>query len=249
MIYGLYNSAAGMLVNEYRQAVIANNLANSDTVGFKRDVPVFAERPIAEAAGERRGRGAVDVAGLSGGLWLGRTYTDYADGKVRRTENPLDVALVGPGFLQVGKDGQRLLTRDGRMMTDSDGRLVSVTDGAPILGRGGSEIRVNPLGGEVAVTRDGRVTQDDAPIGELALVNVQVDAPLQKIGEGRFAAPEDALVEAGAELRSGFVEESGVEPLRELVDMIASNRAYQLNAQMISLQDQTVGRLIGVIQR
>jgi flagellar basal body rod protein FlgG len=249
VIYGLYNSAAGMLVNEYRQAVLANNLANSDTAGFKRDVPVFAERPLAQDVGERPGRGAPDVAGLSGGLWLGRTYTDYSEGPFRITENPLDVALAGSGFLQVGKGGQRSLTRDGRMMTDAEGRLLSVADGAPVLGRGGQEIRVNPFGGAVSVTREGRVVQDNVNVGELALVDVAPGAPLQKVGEGRLVAPHDALVDAAVEIHSGYVEDSGVEPLRELVDMIASNRAYQLNAQMISLQDQTVGRLIGVIQR
>ncbi len=249
MIYGLYNSAAGMMVNEYRQAVLANNLANSDTVGFKRDVPVFAGRPLAKDAGVRSGAGDRDVAGLSGGMWLGRTYTDYSEGRFRNTDNPLDVALVGPGFLQVAKDGKQLLTRDGRMMKDVDGRLVSVADGAPILGRGGSEIRVNPNGGPVTVSREGRVLQDGGVVGMLAVVDVAPGAAPQKVGEGHFAAPEDSLVESGAELRAGYLEDSGVEPLRELVDMIASNRAYQLNAQMISLQDQTVGRLIGVIAR
>lgn len=249
MIYGLYNSAAGMLVNEYRQAVLANNLTNSETVGFKRDVPVFAERPLAQDAGARAGRGSPDVAGLSGGLWLGRTYTDYSEGPLRVTGNPLDVALAGPGFLQVAKGGQRFLTRDGRMMTDEQGRLLCVADGAAVLSRGGTDIRVNPYGGPVSFTREGRVVQDNAYLGELALVDVQPGAPLRKVGEGHFVAPDDALVDAGVELRTGHVEDSAVEPLRELVDLIACNRAYQLNAQMISLQDQTIGRLIGVIQR
>lgn len=249
MIYGLYNSAAGMMVHEYKQAVIANNLANADTVGFKRDVPVFSEREPAAAAGERSGGSAPDLASLSGGLWLGRTYTDYAEGAFHQTDNPLDAAIVGAGFFQVSKDGRELLTRDGRMMTDSTGRLVSVEDGAAVLGRGGNEIRINPLGGEVSITREGRVMQDGAPIGELAVVEVPDYLQLQKVGGGRFAAPEDAAQDVYRELRAGQVEDSAADPLAELVDMIASNRAYQLNAQMISLQDQTVGRLIGVIAR
>ena len=218
MIYGLYNSAAGMATNEYRQAVLANNLANADTVGFKRDIPVFAERAPAWLAGDRSGPSAPDLAGLSGGLWLGRTCTDFGEASKVKTDNPLDVALDGPGFLSVAADGQRRLTRDGRMRLDTQGRLVAVSDGAPILGR-----------------------------GELDLADVTNHAALQKVGEGRYATPDENLRPSPANVYSGYTESSGVKPVSELVSMIDASRAYQLNAQMISVQDQTLGRLVTLI--
>ena len=101
MIYGLYNSAAGMMTNEYRQNVITNNLANAETIGFKPEVAVFAEREPESVAGWREGPSAVEVEGLSGYLWLGRTHTDFAQGTMIYTERATDVALDGPGFLVV----------------------------------------------------------------------------------------------------------------------------------------------------
>ena len=171
MIYGLYHSAAGMLTNEYRQSVLANNIANADTAGFKRDVAAFAERLPARLAGERSGPSAVDMEGLSGGLWLGRTYTDFREATKLDTGNPYDITLDGPGFLAVQVDGQKLYTRDGRLARRYDGLLVAASDGAPILGRGGGPIRLNPQGGQPQFDTQGRVIQDDEIVGELELVD------------------------------------------------------------------------------
>ena len=249
MIYGLYESAAGMMTTEYRQAVLANNLANADTVGFKRDVAVFAERVPAAQAGLREGPSAPDLEGLSGGLWLGRTYTDFSVGDKIRTDNPLDVVIENQGFLSVDAGGQRMFTRDGRMMLDPDGRLVAVTDGAPILGRGGFPIQLNPRGGRPSIDEDGRVFQDGAMVGELETVNFPADVPLLKTGDARVIAPDGTAFAVAPQVQSGYVESSGARPLTELVSMIEASRAYQMNAQMLSLQDQTAGRLITAVMR
>ncbi len=249
MIYGLYHSAAGMLTSEYRQAVLANNLANADTVGFKRDVATFAERLPAQQAGERAGPSAVDLAGLSGGLWLGRTFTDYSEATKVRTDSPYDVALDGPGFLVVEVDGQRLYTRDGRMTKSPDGLLVAATDGAPVLGQGGAPIRLNPYGGEPSIDTQGRVTQDGGIVGELELVDFGDYGALHKVGAARFAGPSERMLPAPVLVQSGYVEASGVQPLAELVNMMETSHAYQLNARMVSLHDDSVGKLINVLLR
>lgn len=247
MIYGLYNSAAGMMVNEYRQSVLGNNLANAETTGFKREVAVFSERLPASQAGVRHGPSSRDLQSLSGGLWLGQTHTDFGEGSKLRTGNPLDIALEGPGFLSVLVGDQRQYTRDGRMLMDRDGRLVSTTDGAPILGRGGGPIFLNPLGGQPTVDTDGRVIQDGNVVAELELVDFRDYAPLRKAGNGRFMGPEDGVVPAPAYVHAGYLEASGAQPMRELVSMIEATRAYQLNAQMVSMQDQSLSRLFSVI--
>ncbi|RMF81664.1 MAG: flagellar hook-basal body complex protein, partial [Planctomycetota bacterium] len=152
MIYGLYQSAAGMMVNEYRQGVLANNLANAETTGFKRDIAAFSERRTASQAGERRGPTHDLMERLTGGIWLGKTTTDFGEGALQRTGMATDVALAGPGFFQVrDASGADLLTRDGRLLIDGDGWLVSATDGAQVLGRGGAPIRLNPRGGEPTI--------------------------------------------------------------------------------------------------
>lgn len=247
MIYGLYQSAAGMMTTEYRQDVLANNIANADTIGFKRDLAVFAERYQASQSGQRSGPSNDLLRNLSGGVWLGQTYTDFDEGAYQETGNPLDVALAGSGFLMVRGDESPLLTRDGRMMLDPDGALVATTDAAPVLSESGTAIRVNPHGGKVTIDEDGFVNQDGARRGRLAVVDVDNYDALRKVGASRFDFGSQKPVAAAAQVMSERVENSGVEPVKELVGMIEASRAYQLNAQMVSLQDQSVGRLISAV--
>lgn len=249
MIYGMYNSAAGMMVNEYRQSVLANNLANAETTGFKPEIAVFAERVPAWESGERDGASARDLGAMSGGLWLGRTHTDFGETTKTRTGNPLDVALEGEGFFVVQSDGQRQYTRDGRFLVDRDGRLVAASDNAPVLGRGGGEIFSNRNGGPLRFDSDGVITQDGRRIGQLDIVEFPVPEQLAKAGTNRFVGPDDQARRSLAYVHSGYVENSGVEPLKELVSMIEASRAYQINAQMVSLQDQSIGRLLTVVSR
>jgi flagellar basal-body rod protein FlgG len=236
-----------MMVNEYRQDVLANNLANAETVGFKRDVATFAERLRASEVGRRDGPTNDLLEALSGGTWLARTDTDFSEGAFVNSDNPLDVALAGPGFLRVAAQGKEYLTRDGRMVMNRDGRLVSATDGASILGLAGQPIRLNPRGGEVSIDENGRISQGGVTVARLALVDVDQYETLHKTGAGRFVADNAALKPSPAKVISSVTESSGVKPIKELVTMIEASRAYQLNAQMVTLQDSSAGRLINAV--
>jgi len=249
MIYGLYQSAAGMMTHEYRQGVLANNLANADTAGFKRDVATSAERRRADVAGVRDGASDELLATMTGGVWLGRTRTDFAEGSFKRTDQPLDVALSGPGFLRVSVDGRELLTRDGRMTLTPDGLLVSAIDGAPLLGESGAPIRLDPRHGlaDVQIDERGTVLQGGAVRGRLGVVDVENCDALRKEGGARFSAAGTAPVPSGARVLPGYIEQSGVEPVREMVSIMEAARAYQINAQMLTLQDQSAARLINVV--
>ncbi len=247
MIYGLYHSVAGMLVNEHRQDVIANNIANAETVGFKRDMAVFAERLPASAAGVRDAASQALLDGLSGGLWLGQTETDYSEGAFVKTDQPEDVALAGPGFLKVRSNDRELLTRDGRMRLDENGRLVAASDGAAVLSAGGGEIRVNPRRGPISIDADGWVAQNGTRVARLAVVEPEDYLALRKLGAARFDAGATRLRLAEADVLAGHVESSGVQPVQEMVAMIEAGHAYQFNAQMVTLQDQTAGRLISTL--
>jgi flagellar basal-body rod protein FlgF len=249
MIYGIYHSAAGMMTNEYRQNVIANNLANADTVGFKQDLAVFAERLPESAMSAGRGSSTAGLESLSGGLWLGRTDTDFSQGALVRTQNQLDLALDGPGFLVVEVNGQPQYTRDGRLLRDAQGTLRAATDGAAVLDATGTPLIVNPFGGDPTIDEDGRVWQDGGVVGQLGVTDFADYRVLRKAGRGRFDAGAAETVASPARVKSGYLESSGVEPVKELVNMIETSRAYQMNAQMLSLQDQSLGRLISVIAR
>lgn len=249
MIYGLYQSAAGMMTSEYRQAVLANNVANADTVGFKRDVATFAERVPAWRAGRRQGPSAVDLEGLSGGMWLGQTFTDHSPGTKVATGEWHDVALDGPGFLVVQVNGQPQYTRDGRLLMDRDGFLTAATDGAPVLGVGGMPIRLNPRGGTPSIDAQGRISQDGAVVAELELVDFEDYTALRKAGATRFVAPDQGQRPAPVLVQAGYLEGAGVEAIEELVSLMEVSRAYQVNARMVALQDESVGRLINTVMR
>ena len=251
MIHGFYQSAGGMLVNEHRQDVLANNLANSDTIGFKRDLAVFAER-VPEArkdpdAGFEQSEPALST--LGGGVWLGPTTTDFSDGPHIQTNNPTDAALAGSGFFVVESDGQTLYTRDGRFQADAVGQLRSATDGAAVLGAGGGPILVNPVGPAPTFDKLGRVLQGGDVIGQLAIADFEDYSILRKVGASRFDAGEVSPRGAVARVEAGYVEGSSAEAISSMTEMMVAARAYQLNARMVQLQDESAGRLISMVAR
>jgi len=127
VIYGLYLSATGVLTNSYRQDVIANNLANAQTVGFKRSLALFQQRRT-----EAQSPDAADLSDqtdpllehIGGGLLLAPTAIDHSQGTLEQTGQNLDLAIHGDGFFAVQDGKQTRLTRDGRFLVDSDGHLI-----------------------------------------------------------------------------------------------------------------------------
>ena len=134
MVYGLWQSAAGLQVQEYRQAIVTNNLANADTPGFKADRIAFQERlNAATAHGDMRSRNPVTDR-MTGGLFATPVYTDFAQGSFISSNNPMDVAVDGDGFFTVQtKDGPQY-TRDGRFSMNTDGALIHSASGGAVLG-------------------------------------------------------------------------------------------------------------------
>ena len=129
MIYGLYLSATGVMTNAYRQDVIANNIANSETVGFKKDLALFDQR-LTEAQQRRlAASGPLSPSNallekLGGGLLVHPTTIDTAQGELEPTGSPLDVAIEGDGYFAVNSGGQTRLTRNGQFAVDSTGHLI-----------------------------------------------------------------------------------------------------------------------------
>ncbi len=134
MLYGMYVSAAGALASSYKQDVIANNLANAETVSFKRDLALLKSRAT-EAEENGQSRYTADLLeGIGGGTFALPTYTDFSPGGLERTGNDYDVAMTKSGFFQVGQGDEVAYTRDGRFMADEQGNLVTVAGNFPVLG-------------------------------------------------------------------------------------------------------------------
>ena len=250
MVYGLWQSAAGLRTQDYRQSVIANNLANVDTPGFKPDSVSFAER-LSEArrlggAGPRNG--LLDV--LTGGVVETEPYTSFREGPINPTGGTLDVAIQGEGFLAVKTpDGVRY-TRDGRLTKNAAGVLVHAASGGAVLDDQGREITLDNASREkIKIDDRGLIRQGQSDVGRISVVDFDDKRSLKKSGQNLFESDAPARPSTVASVRQGAIEGSAVDPMTTMVDMIAASRAYELNANLISLQDQSLGRAVNDIGR
>lgn len=249
MIYGLYLSAAGLQANSLQMDILANNLANADTPGFKHEIAVFSERRVeAEEDGPMSARHRL-LDNLSGGTFVPMTYTMFEQGSLETTNRPLDVAIRGEGFLQV-RDGERdLFTRDGRLVINVSGQLVTLT-GKPLMSDEGKAIFTNPSSSEpVSIGANGEVRQGDTEVGRLALVEFADNQALIKVGGGLYDPNGQVPTAASGQLDSGVIERSTMDALKGLAQMVLVGRAYQINANLISLQDEMLGRAVNDLGR
>lgn len=253
MSYGLWLSAGGMQVNEYRQAVMANNLANVDTAGFKRNLSVVQERRMESESNPAMGafsNGMLDS--LTGGPWSRPTYTSFAQGGLEETGRNLDVALSGEGFLTVSDGTNTRYTRDGRMTLDIDGTLKMVAgDGRyAVLDTAGQPIVLDRTQGEPTIGLDGSISQNNEKVAQIGLTDFEDPNTLRKSGNDLFEDTGASQQTAStAQVHSGFIERSTVDSVTGLVDMIEVSRAYELNAKLLSLQDQTLGAAVTRVGR
>lgn len=248
VIYGLYLSAAGAQVQDYRKDVIANNLANVNTNSFKRDLALFRQR-LAETRESGRGRqySVPMLDRIGGGVFPGPTATDFAQGPVRRTSSGYDVAVIGDGFLMVADDSAQYLTRDGGLALNVDSELTM--SGRRVLDTSGRPIAVDPAL-PLTISPDGDVRQGGETIARLALVDVADRRQLRKQGGNLYAlAPGQRPTAASGTIRQGFLEGSAVDPIKELVALIEASRAFEANMNMVRYQDATLTRLVNDVAR
>ena len=246
MIYGLYLSAQGLIANSYRQDVLANNLANSETVGFKRDLAFFRERPTAMQERRQPGDWSDPIQEqLGGGLLAQATMVDRSQGELENTGNPLDMAIEGEGYFAVMSGGQTRLTRDGRMMTDNTGRLIlAASKNNPVLDVNGKPIFLQS-GGSTLISQDGTITQDGKAVARIGVFKIADADKLQQLGGTLLGFPDSSpLQPANGLIRNEFVERANVDPTSELAGLMDTQRLLEANANMIRYQDTTLQRLV-----
>jgi flagellar basal-body rod protein FlgG len=235
MLEGLNTAAAGMAAQQARIDAVANDLANANTTGYKhlrvgfRDL-VYTQTGRASAQGPQTGAGAAAVD-------AGRAF---AQGTLQRTEQPLDVAIQGEGFLRVRlPDGTQALTRDGSLHVDGNGRLVTSTGGIvqPAL-----TFPADVDTSRIAIGPDGAVDVGGRPVGRIELVSVRSPQRLQAVGDNAFLpTPESGAARpapAATTLAQGVLESSNTDVAEAMVAMIESQRAYQLTSKAIQTADQ-----------
>jgi flagellar basal-body rod protein FlgF len=244
MIYGLYLSATGIMTSSYKQDVIANNLANSETTGFKRDLPDFRQRLT--AAQERRSPGSWSdplLEGMGGGLLIQPNHSDFAQGDMKQTGSPLDVAIQGEGFFKVDDHGKPLLTRDGRFMVNHDGLLV-LTGGQKVLDSKNQPIQLS-TDSPVSIQGDGQITQGGQTAAKLGVFDVPDKRALTKVGNDLLTFPKAMdLTASNSALHSEYLEQSNVDSTTEMAELMDTQRQLEANANMIHTQDSTLQLLV-----
>ncbi len=232
---GLYSAVSGSLSALTRLDAITNNLANASTPGFK------AERLVQRA--ERVGTAPPSATTVPTPITRGTLETDFTQGPVEATGNPLDVALSGQGFLVVnGPQGERL-TRRGNLALDTEGYLTT-SDGARVQGDGG-DIHVG--NGPVAIGSDGSVRAGDQQVGKLRLVAVADPSALVREGGTTFAAGGQALTDAEAgEVRvlQGSLEAANLSPVENLVALVDTMRGFEAYMRAAERLDSATGKAI-----
>ena len=249
MLYGLYHSAQGIKAQTSRVDVIANNLANAGTSGFKRDLAIFqSHRPYDLEHGGSEPPSNQNA--FSGGVTTAQVATDFSPGPMVRTGSAYDVAITGRGFFQVGDGQQKYLTRNGQFTVSSTGDLVAQGSGLRVQSAGGGSISIPNDASRIEIGNDGAITSMTAEgsrtqIAKLALVQPASEAQLQKVGNSLYRT-DSPVSPAGNELqvKQGYVEGSGVSAVSEMVQMIEASRAVEANVNMIKFQDDALDRLL-----
>lgn len=257
MIRGLYTAASGMVMEQTRNDTIANNLANVNTTGYKKDVAVFrtfpemllwrltdADKSQAKAAAAEQAPKPALIGSMGTGVRVDGIFQVHSLGALRQTGATLDLALGGEGFFVVSTPQGERYTRNGSFSLDEEGYIVT-TEGRRVLGRRGA-IRVE--GKDVQVDARGGVRVDGRLADTLRIVDFADRNSLTKQGDSLFAGPQP--VNLGPDrfrVLQGYLEQSNVNPVSEMVNMITAMRSYEANQKAIQAEDQLLNKVVNEV--
>ncbi|MGZ3496508.1 MAG: flagellar basal-body rod protein FlgF [Vulcanimicrobiaceae bacterium] len=259
MVRGLYTAAAGALVAQSQADVIANNLANVDTSGFKQTLLQVQSAPEMNLYRFQTDPGqdsskrtpGVSVAQPIGALGTGAEVYDtpavFGQGALEHTGNDLDLAIQGNAFFATQTPQGIRYTRDGQFARDPQGYLVTM-DGSRVLGHNGAIIL--PQGG-VQVGQDGTITQNGRAIDQLRIAQFANLTALRPEGDNRFVDTGAArpTPSTASTVNQGFLEKSNANVVRSMVDLITAQRWFEANEKVIQTQDQEAGLAISAVGR
>ncbi len=252
MLRALNSAATGMAAQQLNIDVVANNMANANTTGFRKSRAEFQDLlyQTVRAPGGQTGGGGTQPTGIQigQGTRTVATVAMHTQGVMRQTGNSLDVAIEGHGFLQVTlPNGDISYTRAGNLKTDADGRLVTVdgfaVEPAITVPTDATSVTIS-ASGVVSVTQPGQ--NNSSEIGQLQLANFANPTGLLATGRSLYSATsasgQAVLSNPGEQgvgtLAQGFLEGSNVEVVTEMIELIASQRAYEINQRVVQAADE-----------
>jgi flagellar basal-body rod protein FlgG len=246
-------AATGMDAQQTNLEVIANNIANINTTGFKRARAEFTDllyqTERAKGVANRANQAIVpEGANIGLGVQTSAVRNLHLQGELTQTGNDLDVALIGKGFFQIqSTDGTTLYTRAGAFNKNDQGQLVTI-DGYEVvpgitIPQGSTELTIS-RSGEVTAKLPGQTTP--TTLGQLTLADFVNEAGLQPIGDNLFQqtpASGEAVVgtpdeEGYGYMKQGYLESSNVDPVKEITELISAQRAYEMNSKVITTADE-----------
>ncbi len=247
MVKGLYTAYTGMLNEQNRMDTLSNNLANVNTTGFKkegatsrafRDVLAYEIKDKSEFYLSKK------MGVMHPGVTIGENYTNYSEGAFKVTDNTFDFALTSPGFFEVeftDKQGNTSMkyTRDGSFTLNKEGYLVT-KDGDYVMSADGNRIQLDPVV-EANINQMGQIFQEDNLVAQIGVTDFEDYNYLEKYGENFFQPVEGAVQqESDSRVLSGYLEQSNVNVVTEMVEMIAVQRQYEANQKVIRTMDDSL---------
>jgi flagellar basal-body rod protein FlgF len=227
---GLYVALSGQVALERRLTTIAANIANLATPGYRAEEVEF--KTVLSQAGTR------SVAYVSHGT----SYLSRRIGTPIKTDNPLDVAIHGTGWLALQSPAGTVYTRDGRMRMEPNGALVSVS-GYPILDAGNAPIQLDPEGGPIQIAQDGMITQNGQQIGAIGLFSFDEGTKLKRYDNSAVISdtpPTPVLDFARNGFAQGYIEGANVNPVLEITKLITLSRAFENAAAAVGGADESL---------
>jgi flagellar basal-body rod protein FlgF len=231
---GLYVAISAQVAMQKRLDTIADNVANANTVGFRSTEVKFED--VVSALGER------SVAYVS----PGSTYLSGKAGGMRQTGNPLDFAVRGDAWFAIETPVGPVMTRDGRFTMLETGDLVTL-EGYPVLDAGGAAVQLNPLEGPPEAGADGMLRQNGEPVAALGLFSFTPGENFVRFGNSGLIppdAPEPIVDQNDVGVVQGFVEESNVNPVMEMTQLIMVQRAFENASALIRDSNDALGEAV-----
>ncbi|MDO5648311.1 flagellar hook-basal body complex protein [Paracoccus sp. (in: a-proteobacteria)] len=234
-IYATLTRQSGLM---REMGVVANNIANANTTGFRREGVIFAEHL---AALDRRGD-TLSMAHARGRL------LDLGQGVMTQTNGTFDLAIEGDGFFMVETPDGTRLTRAGAFIPSPEGELMTA-DGFRLLDDGQGPIIIPDNATSVAVGADGTLSANGVVFGRVGVFAPADGAQLHHQGGTTFTTTDDAEAIENPRIRQGFLEESNVDPVFEITRMIEVQRAYELGQSFLDREDQRIRSVIAALTR
>lgn len=255
MIRGLYTSALGMTTQMQKMDVVANNIANVNTTGYKKDMVVT--RSFSEELMRRLDDPGYHfphdkaVGNVSQGVFVDDVYVDFSNGSLQNTGGSLNLAISGSGFFAVQTmDGNgnpvEMYTRDGAFTRSADGTLMT-KEGNKVAGLNGDIVLED---GHITIDQQGGVYVNDNYVDTIKMVDFEDKHTLRKTKDNLYMiTPESSESVFSGTVEQGVLENSNVNSVKEMVDIITVSRAYEANQRMITIHDTTLNRAVNDIGR